>query len=104
MQRGEIWWARLDRARSSRPVLLLTRNEAYGVRTHVTVAPLTKSARPIRAHVPVGPLQGLKVKSVVNADDIITIPMSWLDRRLAMLDAGTMSEVERAIKFALDLK
>lgn len=83
---------------------MLTRNEAYAVRTHVTVAPLTKSARPIRAHVPVGPAQGLKVESVVNADDIFTIPMSWLDRRLATLDPAKMAEVELAIKFALALK
>jgi mRNA-degrading endonuclease toxin of MazEF toxin-antitoxin module len=85
-------------------VLLLTRNEAYAVRTHVTVAPLTKSARPISAHVPVGPAQGLKVESVVNADDIITIPMSSLERRLTTLDPAKLAEVDRAIKFALELK
>jgi len=41
MRRGEIWWAELPAPGGRRPVLLLSRNEAYVVRQLVTVAPIT---------------------------------------------------------------
>lgn len=103
MQRGEIWWARLPTPAGSRPVLLLTRNSAYGNRSHTTVAPLTRSGRPIGSHVPVGPDDGVPKASVVNLDDLQTLPVAWLDRRISALSPEKMAEVARAIKFALDL-
>ena len=39
MRRGEVWWADLPPPAGRRPVLLLSRNEAYAVRQLVTVAP-----------------------------------------------------------------
>lgn len=103
MQRGEVWWAKMPAPAGVRPVLLLTRNTAYGSRTHATVAPLTRSARPIRSHVPVGPEDGVPQLSVVNVDDIQTLPMAWLARRITTLTPDKMAEVARAIKFALNL-
>lgn len=38
MKRGELWWARMDRRR---PVVLLSRDEAYTARALVIVAPAT---------------------------------------------------------------
>jgi mRNA interferase MazF len=40
MRRGEVWWAELPALAGKRPVVLLSRNEAYAVRELVTVAPL----------------------------------------------------------------
>lgn len=85
-------------------MVLLTRNSAYARRTHATVAPITRSGRPIRSHVAVGPEDGLPQPSVVNLDDIQTMPMAQLLRRIAVLSDERMAEVDRAIKFALDLK
>ena len=36
MKRGEVWWARIDKRR---PVVLLSRDEAYAIRGLVVVAP-----------------------------------------------------------------
>jgi mRNA interferase MazF len=55
MRRGEIWWAQLPGPAARRPVLLLTRNAAYAVRTSVTVAPLTTTIREIPVEVSLGP-------------------------------------------------
>ena len=41
MLRGEIWWAKLPPPVGRRPVLLLSRNEAYAVRNAITVAEVT---------------------------------------------------------------
>jgi len=41
MRRGDVWWAELPAPSGRRPVVLLTRNEAYAFRELVTVAPLT---------------------------------------------------------------
>ena len=54
MRRGEIWWAELTPPAGRRPVLLLSRNEAYAVRELVTVAPVTTRMRHIPSEVPLG--------------------------------------------------
>jgi mRNA interferase MazF len=38
MKRGEIWWAEPPTSAGRRPVLLLSRNEAYAVRDEVESA------------------------------------------------------------------
>jgi len=103
VRRGEVWWARLSAPRRSRPVVLLSREEAYPIRSHVTVAPVTRSARNIAVEVPVGPADGIRQESVINLDDILTIPMTMLDRRITRLSKERMRDVADAIKFALDL-
>ena len=103
MRRGEIWWAVLEPPRNTRPVLLVTRDTAYGHRTHVTIAPLTRSARKIPSHVSVGPSDGVPTDSVINVDDLQTIPMVQLQRRITELTPLKMAEVDGAIKFALAL-
>jgi mRNA-degrading endonuclease toxin of MazEF toxin-antitoxin module len=104
MQRSEVWWARLPGPAGFRPVVLLTRNSAYANRTHATVAPVTRSGRPIRSHVPIGPEDGVPQPSGVNLDDIQTMPIAQLVRRITVLSDERMAEVDRAIKFALGLK
>ena len=103
MRRGEIWWAILAPPRGIRPVVLLTRDEALSFRTHVTVAPLTRSGRDIGSFVRVGPAEGVREESAINADDIETISISDLDRRITTLSPERMAEVDFAIKFALAL-
>jgi mRNA interferase MazF len=38
VNRGEVWWARVDKRR---PVVLVSREEAYDLRAFVIVAPAT---------------------------------------------------------------
>jgi len=103
MRRGEVWWAELPAPAKRRPVLLLSRDQAYEVRALVTVAPITSRVRRIPTEVPIGPREGLPRPCAVNLDTITTIPKSVLTSRLATLPKRTMVAVERALGFALDL-
>lgn len=103
MRRGEVWWADLPLPIGRRPVVLLSRDRAYRVRTSVTVAPITRTRRGIRTEVPLSSADGMPAECVVNADDVTTIPNEQLLNRIAQLSPARMDEVAVAIAFALDL-
>ena len=104
MRRGEIWWAELTPPAGRRPVLLLSRDEAYAVRELVTVAPVTTRMRHITSEVPLGPEEGLPRPCVVNLDTITTIAKRSLQERLAPLSPEKLKAVEAALHFALGLE
>jgi mRNA interferase MazF len=103
MRRGEVWWAELPQPIGRRPVLLLSRDAAYSVRTSVTVGIVTRTIRKIPTEVPLGQEDGMPAKSVVNLDDILTIPKSRLTERITALSQEKMTAVAKAVAFALDL-
>ena len=103
MHRGEVWWAELPLPIGRRPVLLLSRDAAYRVRTSVTVGAISRTIRAIPVEVPLGPEDGMPVRCAVNLDDILTVPKDRLVDRLTTLSADKMSAVSKAIVFALDL-
>ncbi|MBW3624894.1 MAG: type II toxin-antitoxin system PemK/MazF family toxin [Armatimonadetes bacterium] len=104
MKRGEIWWAHLPPPVGRRPVLLLSRSEAYSVRTQVTIAPVTTRIRDIPVEVKLGPDEGLPRVCVANLDSITTIPKDALENRITELSSEKIREVEKAIRFALGLE
>ena len=71
MKRGEVWWAKLDKRR---PVVLISRDEAYEVRAMVIVAPASTTVRGYAVEVQVGRAEGLPRSCVINCDWIITMP------------------------------
>ncbi|HMH50394.1 MAG TPA: type II toxin-antitoxin system PemK/MazF family toxin [Candidatus Acidoferrum sp.] len=103
MRRGEIWWAELPAPAGRRPVVLLSRNEAYAVRELVTVAPVTTRICRIPTEVPLGPAEGLPKACVVNVDTITTIPRQTLTAAIGPLLAEKLTAVERSLMFALGL-
>ncbi len=104
MRRGEIWWAELDPPAGRRPVILLSRNEAYSVRSLVIVAPVTTRIRHIPSEVILRTDDGMPKDCVVNLDTITTIPKDCLRSRLVTLNAKKLKEVEAAIHFTLGLE
>lgn len=104
MRRGEIWWAELPRPAGRRPVILLSRDEAYQVRRLVTVAPVTTRIRGIPVEVPLGPKDGLPRECVVNLDTVTTIPKDALKDHVTTLSRSRMTAVDRALSFALGLE
>lgn len=104
MRRGEVWWADLPPPIGRRPVVLLSRDVAYRVRTSITVGIVTRVARNIPVEVPLGTEDGMPQQCVVNLDDILTIPKTRLAERITMLSPQKMTAVARAVIFALDLK
>jgi mRNA interferase MazF len=104
VRRGEIWWAELEPPAGRRPVLLLSRNEAYSVRSLITVAPVTTRIRGIPSEVSLGVNDGLPQDCVANLDTITTIPKDCLRSRLAVLNTKKLKEIETAICFALGIE
>lgn len=104
MRRGEVWWASLPPPVGRRPVLLLSRDAAYQVRTSLTVALVTRTIRHIPVEVPLNAEDGMAERCVINLDDIMTIPKSLLSERITTLSSNKMALVSEAISFALDLE
>lgn len=104
MRRGEVWWATLPLPIGRRPVVLLSRNEAYAVRNAVTVAEVTSTIRGIPVEVELGPDDGLPKKCVVNLDTIVTIRKDLLIERISILRDEKLDQIDSAIKFALSLR
>jgi len=103
MKRGEIWWANLPLPVGRRPVLLLSRDRAYQVRSAVTVAEITRTIRQIPVEVELDQSDGMPQKCAVNLDTIITIPKNLLETQITILSNAKMQLVEKAIKFALNI-
>lgn len=95
-----IWLARLEK---TRPVLVLTREEVRGVRSKVTVAPITSTVHGLSSEVLVGARNGLDHDSVANLDLITTIPRASLLRPLGALLDEQEQELTRAFHAAFDL-
>ena len=100
MRQYEIWWATLPLPVGRRPVLLLSRSPAYTYLNKVLVAEVTKTIRGIPQEVNVGRAEGLPSKSVVNLDNLHTIPKRLLTRRAGSLKARAI-EIKRAVGHAL---
>ena len=103
MKRGEVWWVDLPAPVGLRPAVLVSRNQAYRIRTSITIVPLTRTIRHIPSEVPLGTADGIRKTSVANADDVITVPKVRVREYLTVLSAAKLVDLERAIKFALDL-
>jgi mRNA interferase MazF len=103
MRRGEIWWAALPAPAGRRPVVLLSRDEAYAVRELVTIAPVTTRIRRIPTEVALGRPEGLPRRCVVSLDTVTTIPKRILARRITALSPPKLAAVDRALRFALGL-
>lgn len=103
MKRGEVWWAELPFPIGKRPVVLLSRDEAYSIRNAVTVAEITTTIRQIPAEVGLGPEDGIPRTCAANLDTIITIRKELLQERISLLGAEKINQINQAIKFALCL-
>jgi mRNA interferase MazF len=103
MKRGEVWWARLPAPAGRRPVVLVSRDAAYAVRTSVTVVEVSTTIRGISSEVPLGARDGLPRKCVANADNLVTIPKGWLDERIAALGSEKVVLLDEALRFSLGM-
>jgi len=92
--------AQLDKAR---PVLVLTREVVRPHLTRVSVAPITTTIRGLSTELPVGPVNGLDQDSVVSCDNVLTVPVSALGRRVGYLLPAQEVGLAEAIRAAFDL-
>lgn len=104
MRRGDVYWAQFPAPVGKRPVVLVSRDEAYAIKTRVTVVAVTRTVRGIPTEVRVGPSEGLPKVGVANADEVVTIPRTTLRDRIATLSSAKLDEIDAALRFALGLK
>jgi mRNA interferase MazF len=98
MQRGEIWFAATPGG--DRPVLVLTRDPVADRIGSVVVAALTRTRRGLVSELALAPSDGIPTDSVVNFDNIHTIPRETFRRRVTSLSPGRMADACRALQAA----
>lgn len=101
MRQFEIWWANLPAPARRRPVLLLSRNDAYQYLSKFIAAEITTTIRNIPVEVKLGRREGLPSPCVANLDNIRTIARQRLDSRAGALTPSRHREVKRALGYAL---
>jgi mRNA interferase MazF len=101
MRRGEVWWATVDKRR---PVVLISRQEAYTLRALILVAPITTTVRTSAVEVKVGAREGLPRDCVINCDWLVTLPKADLLERAGTLSATKLRTLDECLRFALGLE
>ena len=97
----EIWWADLPKPAGRRPVLLLSRDDAYGVLNKFVAAEITATIRNIPIEVKLGLSEGMPKPCVVNFDNLRTISKAHLHKKISRIPAKRVPEVKRAVGYAL---
>ncbi len=108
--RGEIWLVTLDptvgREQAGRRPALVVSDDLFN-QSHaelVVVLPITSKNKRIRSHAPVSPPEGgLSVQSYIKCEDVRSISIQRLERRLGKVTAGTLKEVENRLRIILAL-
>ncbi len=104
MKRGEIWWAALDPPAGRRPVVLISRDDAYLRRQLIIVAPVTTRVRGIPSELPLGPADGLSRSCVANLDTLTTINKARLEELITPLTPDKLSALDLALRYAVGLR
>jgi mRNA interferase MazF len=108
--RGEIWLVTLDptigrEQAGTRPALVVSDdlfNQSHA--ELVVVLPITSKSKGVRSHVPVSPPEGgLAAPSYIKCEDVRSISIQRLGRRLGKVTATTMKEVETRLRIILAL-
>ena len=87
LSRGDVYLCRFSPPDKLRPVLVLTREQAIGHLSSVTVAPITSTIR------------GVPSEVVLDTEDGVS--QQRIGRRVARLEALCMNEVCLALRFSL---
>lgn len=86
-----------------RPVLVLTRSAVIPYLSKVVVAEVTTKEKGYPTQVSIGQSANLSKPSCVSTEALHSVPKDRLRRCLGELSPHLLSEVSRAVVFALDL-
>ncbi len=101
MRQFEIWWADMREPSGRRPVLLLSRNDAYDYLSKFVAVEITSTIRQVASEVPLGEDEGLAKVCVANCDNFRMVPRLSLTNRAGQLAPERWVEVKRAVDAAL---
>ena len=97
----EVWWADLPEPARRRPVLLLSRNDAYGYLSKFVAVEITSTIRGIASEILLSEQEGLPKVCVANCDSLRMVPRQSLTKRAGQLAPERWVEVKRAVGAAL---
>lgn len=98
MRRGEIWFAATPGG--DRPVLVLTRDPVADCIGSIVVAALTRTRRGLVSELALTTTDGVPTDSVVNFDNLHTVPRDRFRTRVTTLPPSRMSEACRVLQAA----
>jgi len=108
--RGEIWTADLDptlghEQRGDRPVLVVSVDDYnHGPGEMLIVCPLTKRIRHIPSHIVLAPPEGgIRLKSAVLTEQVRSISLVRVKRRLGMIGQGSLERVSEALRYLMGI-
>ena len=79
------------------------RDAARTAMTKVTAAPIASTVKGLSSQVPVVPAQGLEHAGAISIDNVITVPVAALGRRIGWLDDEQERLPARAVVLVYDL-
>jgi mRNA interferase MazF len=112
VQRGEVYWLDWNPSRGSeqagrRPALVVQTDVANQKPNYplTVVVAVSTHGRPVPFHVAVQPTpgNGFNAPSYIKCEQIMTVSKDRLIRRIGLVDASTMIQVDHAIKQVLTL-
>jgi len=86
-----------------RPAVIVTRQVAVPFLANVTVASITTRVRGLPTEAKVDSAQGLDDDSVVNCDNLFTVPKTAIGRIRGELGPAQMHQLDAALAIALGL-
>ena len=100
---GEVWLADLGLAAKTRPVMVVSRKDDRAPRALVTYIPLSTQNRGSVYEVPIPMLHFLREQSFANVQGIGSLSVARLERKLGRVSEATLTEIRKALRFALEL-
>jgi mRNA interferase MazF len=106
---GEIWSVRFDPVEGheqggTRPALVIS-NDRFNRTPHTLciLAPLTRTDRGIPSHVAIEPPEGgLRDRSFVLCEQVKSLSVSRLDRRLGVVEPSTVERAQTIVGLFID--
>lgn len=102
MNRGDVVDVDLPEL-GRRPAVIITRQLAIPFLANVTVASITTRVRGLPTEVQVDRAQGLDDDSVINCDNLFTVPKSAIGRTRGELEPGQAHQLDIALAIAIGL-
>lgn len=104
MTRGEVWWAELPPPIGRRPIVILTRNSVLRTINSIVVCLVTTRIRALPSGLPIGPAEGLPMRSVASLDNLLTVPKARLVRLSGKLSEAQIVRLNSCLKVALEIE
>jgi mRNA interferase MazF len=106
MQRGDVWWVKLDPSvggeiQKQRPALILSNDASNKHLNRIQVIPLSTRVERLYPSEVVITLNGKPHKAM--ADQLTTVSKLRLSNRIGRLSPSDLAQVERIVKLQLDL-